>query len=1424
MSTSSEHDSPPALVELELRSDLPGAELLLVDGAMKLRARGFGSLLKEVEPGVYTARVRIGEASREELVVLRPGQPRTIFVESPLVESAIPIDKSMSSREYHQAAVQAAVQSSNASALARTEADLLFFVREWTHDRKGRRERGPLLGDVRLCDGNGNELYRIWGDEADGSSGDRFWSSSWRLPAGFYRLRIAQAGVTLELPLYAVAGWQKHVYLLVRPSHSGVAIDLSFTVMVWQRPGTPFDPYSPDLRQLEWARLVLQSQRKIESDANLTAVLFRKFENPMLALLGAHALVQRKAIAPDLLKTVVHNLRGLLGPLPDVVALELALERPGALDPVSTPPLLKRSWAMLLDGSITRPGIVARNSPAERLGLGAIAEGVWMCWRHDESTRDVGGYPSSARTLMRAARVAWSEENHRRSSAGLDAADSNQALQRVVSWFGIPRGMLDDRATRPRSQRESSLEQLGLEESARSTMGSNNGQRMGNRNNEEIVRRMFARRPQLREKYAALLDAPAGATPPPGVLAMLPPGVAGVDTVIDMRALVFETIVRDQRPVFFTKKGQLDTSEVASWGEEAQDLVSQLTVATGKVLPALPLVGRIDVTNFPTSDFVGTGWFVERDVVITNRHVAQVIARWDGRKFVFVRGAGATIGASLCNAHEDDDPAPRPEQVFRVAEVLYIEPESGPNDIAFFRVERPIVSEELPYIEIAEADAAADLSVCVVGYPARASRESIPDQAQMERLYRNRFNVKRVAPGYTMGVEQGSCRHDCTTLGGSSGSVLLDLASGRAVGLHFAGLYRQANYAVPASVLREYVRRRRWNRPPDIGTGTPAAVAMPPVATVAPARASGVEPAAVAASLGSLTFTIPMNITVSLGAPVAGGVPGANVGVAPASGVAAAARMAPEPPPSLSQAKEAVRAFWRQRPAGVLGVRIGFLDEAGEIGDTPCIAASVAGSQLSELQASAPSEFQRVLVRYLAADVSEQLASQPLVEAVDSIAYDDKDRTGAAFSFTTVEEEMKVTLHVGPEYSWAVLSEFLSGAQKELVSAMYEFHAPHIKDVIEQRQRDQVKSQMVVDTRTFSGAKPPEGFDRPEVFQKWEDEFGFERLIAPLGRAGLISDAYHMKVTVRDGVSFWLSSGNWKGGSSQPIITQEQRDNVGSEDLTGNREWHVVVENKTLAQRFRSHIRQDFERSATLGARELPKPRNETLVDVPLESADLELETRKPPVRVLEPLTRNRTFRVKPLLTPDRRGAVYSKAVLNLIRGAKESLLFQIPYIGLPSDPSTSRGFIDDLIDELASKMAELEDGRIIVRGGLFAGKRFSSPMHLAWHLKASGVDVKQRLRTLEDTHTKGMVIDGKRVLIGSHNWSGSGVSLNRDASLIFDDREVADYYAEAFEIDWARAVEVKPRQFVVREAIEGVAPPPGYMRMPLSEALALYD
>ena len=122
----------------------------------------------------------------------------------------------------------------------------------------------------------------------------------------------------------------------------------------------------------------------------------------------------------------------------------------------------------------------------------------------------------------------------------------------------------------------------------------------------------------------------------------------------------------------------------------------------------------------------------------------------------------------------------------------------------------------------------------------------------------------------------------------------------------------------------------------------------------------------------------------------------------------------------------------------------------------------------------------------------------------------------------------------------------------------------------------------------------------------------------PLGATGLVQQSYHIKITVRDDDKFWLSSGNWKTSSSQPVVDQAERDKATEEDLPGNREWHVIVTSPTLAERFRSHIIQDMKRSHDLGGKEVPVAAKDRdpLVEVPETLLEL-LEAPKERLRWL---------------------------------------------------------------------------------------------------------------------------------------------------------------------------------------------------------------
>ena len=90
----------------------------------------------------------------------------------------------------------------------------------------------------------------------------------------------------------------------------------------------------------------------------------------------------------------------------------------------------------------------------------------------------------------------------------------------------------------------------------------------------------------------------------------------------------------------------------------------------------------------------------------------------------------------------------------------------------------------------------------VIGYPSYDPYESFVDQAN---IFRSVFDRKRLQPGKlngradvpSFGNMVSAIAHDCSTLGGNSGSALISPDNGLVVGMHFSGITHVSNYAVP---------------------------------------------------------------------------------------------------------------------------------------------------------------------------------------------------------------------------------------------------------------------------------------------------------------------------------------------------------------------------------------------------------------------------------------------------------------------------------------------------------------------------------------------------------------------------------------------------------------------------------------------------
>lgn len=221
--------------------------------------------------------------------------------------------------------------------------------------------------------------------------------------------------------------------------------------------------------------------------------------------------------------------------------------------------------------------------------------------------------------------------------------------------------------------------------------------------------------------------------------------------------------------------------------------------------PLIRGIGRLDLTGHPKLTYAGTAFVCGERRLITNRHVAQLFTQGlgSGVQLSFTPG----ITPSLDLKQEVGSTAPVVVQV--TAPVLILEE----WDIAVLEIgSLPGNVAPLPLVASAPAGI-EDRMAAVIGYPAFDSFEDLVQQIQ---IFRSVFDKKRLQPGRLKGMQPAesfgrsvqALAHDCTTLGGNSGSAVIDVDTGKVVGIHFSGQPLIANYAVPMWALADDQRVR----------------------------------------------------------------------------------------------------------------------------------------------------------------------------------------------------------------------------------------------------------------------------------------------------------------------------------------------------------------------------------------------------------------------------------------------------------------------------------------------------------------------------------------------------------------------------------------------------------------------------------------
>ncbi len=375
-----------------------------------------------------------------------------------------------------------------------------------------------------------------------------------------------------------------------------------------------------------------------------------------------------------------------------------------------------------------------------------------------------------------------------------------------------------------------------------------------------------------------------------------------------------------------------------------------------------------------------------------------------------------------------------------------------------------------------------------------------------------------------------------------------------------------------------------------------------------------------------------------------------------------------------------------------------------------------------------------------------------------------------------VTEPVTLVLHVSPDAGWGELSKFLSTNPGDLVVGMHDFSSGHVLQALRGATRGR-KLKLTLDRPAPMSGSDQSGDDIQQTLTR---DLGPNFAGAwALTNADVKSpvwiypNAYHVKVAVRDDDRFWLSTGDWNN-SHLPKIDLADAKEAAKIAASSDRDWHVVVVNKKLADTFRTFLAHDH----AVALAEDGKPRAAgaagaaagTTTDALPQVQTKSFTTGRAPKTFFPPKTVTVVARVQPVLTPDN----YQPAILALIDSATTSFYMQAQYIhpsGKPRDEDH-----DALIAAIGRRIAAGVDVRLIM----------SAYQTDDWMEKLVMQGIPSTvIRRQPGVHNNGIVVDHARVLISSQNWSADGTLRNRDAGLIIHDATAASYFEGVFLHDW---------------------------------------
>ncbi|MBD3407619.1 MAG: hypothetical protein GF411_15995 [Candidatus Lokiarchaeota archaeon] len=352
--------------------------------------------------------------------------------------------------------------------------------------------------------------------------------------------------------------------------------------------------------------------------------------------------------------------------------------------------------------------------------------------------------------------------------------------------------------------------------------------------------------------------------------------------------------------------------------------------------------------------------------------------------------------------------------------------------------------------------------------------------------------------------------------------------------------------------------------------------------------------------------------------------------------------------------------------------------------------------------------------------------------------------TPSQFTLNTISTNMNVTTFVSPDGSKDALWTFLNSAQESIYVEIYGINNPYILELI----HDLHDTKPSLDMKFLLGWNSLGYTSENDYVANNLTELGYE--------VKWTSDSEftyaHQKFVIIDNETTIVHSGNW-AKTSFPESGNK-----------ANREWSIAMTDTQVTNFYRSVFDYDWA--------------NGIDYDAGTHGTGSALTYTGTSSTYTNPFATAGTFsgsmNVTPIVSPD----TSLQGILYCINAAQATLDIQIPYFTSIGD----EGAVDQIVDAII----EAKERGVTVRVISEEEKDWIEIEEI--FLEHDIPIVWQDTRWFTANHNKGIIVDGRMVLVSSINYSDGSVSANREAGVIIENEDVAQWYSEVFDYDWAIA------------------------------------